>query len=152
MTTGIKYYRKPAGHFLNILLSPEACMAFFRAFLCITGIGKFLINNIAEGPNCRMHSTIRSITTGRGAGLAVHVLGTLAAALPLLLLCPCSAVVLRLLHLACSCCLAAALACLGLGAAAACSTAVAAAAVACCCCLLAALSISSSHGVIEGAR
>jgi hypothetical protein len=39
MITSIKYYRKPARHFLNILKLPEACGAFLGAFLNITGTG-----------------------------------------------------------------------------------------------------------------
>jgi hypothetical protein len=49
MITSIKYYRKPAGHFLNIIILPEACGALLGAFLSITGTGTGLKNNIAEG-------------------------------------------------------------------------------------------------------
>jgi hypothetical protein len=42
MITSIKYYRKPAGHFRNIFISPEACVAFLGPFLSITGTGRCL--------------------------------------------------------------------------------------------------------------
>jgi hypothetical protein len=49
MITSIKYCRKLARHFLNFLILPEACWAFWGAFLSITGTGTGLKYNIAEG-------------------------------------------------------------------------------------------------------
>jgi hypothetical protein len=42
MIASIKYYRKPAGLFLNIKTLPEACVAFFWAILSITGTGTYI--------------------------------------------------------------------------------------------------------------
>jgi hypothetical protein len=64
-------------------------VALFELFLCITGIGTFLINIIAEGPTCEMHSAHPVLSQQAG----VLVLRPLA---PLLLLLPLAPLLLLL--------------------------------------------------------